>query len=251
MLKLFLVIGISLFLFSCADNAKNSKQKITKETYQGKIDSYSNIIIKLILKDNLIYGELNYPNKKDTSSFTLIGEIKSDSTYRIQAFSDSGYVFSIIGFNYLRKTINGTWFSPSELEEQNIELAKLDSEPNNLQMLTNNSDKTGTYFYTYGEANYNGQIELVKLKENTYTFSLIALGRGAAPAIVEIETDTIEITNHEFRYRIKNTDSCSIRVEVYKEFIYVVSEDNSDCFLQYGMNTYPDGFFLKMKTKKD
>ena len=132
MMKLFFVIGISLFLFSCKDNSKNSKQKMTKETYQGKIDSHSNIIIKLILKDNLIYGELNYPNKKDSSSFKLIGEIKSDSTYRIQVFSDSGYVFGIISFNYLRKRINGTWFSPSELQEQNIELAKLDNEPNNL-----------------------------------------------------------------------------------------------------------------------
>ena len=249
MMKLFFVIGISLFLFSCKDNSKNSKQKMTKETYQGKIDSHSNIIIKLILKDNLIYGELNYPNKKDSSSFKLIGEIKSDSTYRIQVFSDSGYVFGIISFNYLRKRINGTWFSPSELQEQNIELAKLDNEPNNLQMLTNDSDKTGTYFYTFGEATYNGQIELVKLKDNIYSFSLFAVGRGAAPAIVEIETDTIEITKHEFKYRIKNTDSCSIRVELYKEFINVVSEDNSDCFLQYGMNTYPDGYYLKLKTK--
>ncbi|MGN7866307.1 hypothetical protein [Chryseobacterium sp. 22458] len=223
------------------------KSQGTKEiSWKGFLNGKTPVFIHYQLDGNLIVGEITYLNTKNKLPIMLLGTIEEDHSYRILEFEKSGNITGVIIGKPTDSAFKGSWFSPKTKKELALNLVKKDTALASRQTEAKLDDVFGKYHYQYGDAGYQGDMEIKKLPDSKAVFGITSVTSEPARNLAQIDDDTISLKTTSFTYKLSDTEDCEFRVKFYKGFA-VVQYTKGVCSGQFGMNATVEGIYIKTK----
>jgi len=249
-----------IFLISCNSKKEENNAPVDKEInslevikkkekdicWTGTLNSKIPIFLHYQIIDNFIIGEITYLNTEERKPITVAGKFENESL-RIMEFKKNGNITGIIsGISTNNENFKGSWFSPKTKKELSLELTKSDSIIYSKNVNTEIDNIYGEYHYQYSESGYQGDVTLTKIDNQKASFNIFSVTGAPSRNIAEIETDTIKLDTTKFIYNLPESDDCEIKVQFYKDFLYI-NYTKGYCEGQFGHNATIEGIFIKTK----
>jgi hypothetical protein len=253
------VFVLLLILFSCnhhqqkvdvADNVISEKHTTLIESkkevcWKGTLNGRVPFLIHYQIDSNLIIGQIIYLNTKDKLPIKLLGTIEEDKSYRLLEFDKNGNITGVLTGTPKQEKLVGNWYATKNNKEIPFELKKIDTIIKVENYETNKFNLVGEYQYQYGEKGYQGYLSIKKITDDKISINISSVTNEPSRNIAELITDTI-IANTTFTYKIPESDSCEIKVNLFKDFAFI-KYTKGYCYGQFGHNATIDGIFLKTK----
>lgn len=248
-----------IFLISCnnkkeenntpADKEINSpeviKEKEKNICWTGTLNSKIPIFLHYQIVDDLIIGEITYLNTEERKPITIIGTFENENI-RILEFENNGNITGVISGIPNNKNFKGSWFSPKTKKELSLELIKSDSIIYSKHVNTEIDNIYGEYHYQYSESGYQGDVTLTKIDNQNASLNIFSVTGAPSRNMADMETDTIKLDKTKFIYNLPDSDDCEIKVQFYKDFLYI-NYTKGYCEGQFGHNATIEGIFIKKK----
>ena len=215
-------------------------------SWKGLLNGKTPVFMHYQLDGNLVVGEITYLNTKNKLPITILGTIEDDHSYRILEFEKSGNITGIITGKPTDGTFTGSWFSPKTKKELVLNLVKKDTAVISKHTEAKLDDIFGHYHYQYGDAGYQGDLEIKKLPDSKAVFGITSVTGEPARNLAQIDEDTISLKTTGFTYKLSDAEDCEFRVKFYKGFA-VVQYTQGACSGQFGMNATVEGIYVKAK----
>ncbi|MFM2387823.1 MAG: hypothetical protein RL660_2580 [Bacteroidota bacterium] len=242
----YLLIGLVVF-FAC--NTSSTNRDIAKlHLFECYTSDSTKLDIQLLEHDSVISGIMRLPSHSRDSSLVLIADEKTrDTTLRLTAYNKLGDVQAILILPCTGNTATGEFYKLTEHKPSILTCTYATRDTVVKKPITDAAiNYSGQYQYSFGTNQYSGILELVRIHDSHYVFSLLALGRGEAPPIAAIEADTIVISGSQFTYKHKSCKNCVIKVRLNEKFCIVNYLQAEDCYSAVGNGASLAGNFIKI-----
>lgn len=209
----------------------------------GMIDSKIPVRLCYQRFEEVLVGEIWYPNSKDPSSIPIIGEITNENYVELREFNNKGMITGHIAGIPLEKEFNPEWFNPAN---QRMRMMKLTSLDTFVQIYTIDAEVKslkGTYHYAFGPKGYSGDLEVLNAAESKVEVRMLSTtGDLAGYNIAELPQASGKLNKNIAKIKYPYNEACEITIYFFKQFARV-KEDN--CNGEFGHNATLQGIYFK------
>lgn len=232
-----------------SDSEDPPKKEIVNNglAWRGTINQKIPVFVHFQQDDQIVVGTITYLNTKAKDAIKLIGTFDKESGYYLREFDQKGNITGIISGNQVDDSFTGRWYAPGRENKWTLYLTRSDTLIPSPKIKADMTNIFGNYYYQFGEAGYQGSLQLSPEVNDKLSFSLSSMTQAPARNMADISA-TVELNNAEFLYRISeqgDETDCTCKVKFYKDFAYVkYTKDN--CLGIFGHRATVEGVFLKL-----
>ncbi|HMP29520.1 MAG TPA: hypothetical protein PKD85_07960 [Saprospiraceae bacterium] len=232
--------GVSLEL------STNIQKNVNVSCWKGLIDAKIAVELCYQFFDDIVFGEILYPQSKTPIPIQVIGTIAEDSKYiELREFDRKGLITGLISGIPLDDEFNPEWFNPSTQKARRMTLVPLDTLVQDYNINGIIDEVKGQYYYAYGPKGYSGDLEVLNKVGNEIQVRMLSTtGETSGYNIAELELTSAILNKNLAKVNYPYNDECKIYIAFYKNFAYV---KQAFCDGEFGHNATLEGIYYKLK----
>lgn len=222
-------------------------EKATKNMYSftGNINANIPVFIWFKIYDSVIKGQVTYIKSKSHTPIEIRGIVSEDGI-RIHEFEKDGNVTGTFMGKLTDDSFTGTWYGSKRDNEFTFQLQVKDTTLSTIDSSFEPLGLSGAYRYQFGNDGAQGSVHIDELANNAYSASISCVTSGPAYNLADLKIDSFVFANNSYNYKMAETDNCSFRIRIFKDFLVINYIGNQyDC--GFGNNAFVEGVFLKTK----
>lgn len=243
---------------ACSSSQKETSKEESPEmsdtrfsvfAWEGFINGKIPVFLQYQLDSTLLMGEITYLNTKNKTPIKILGGL--DGEYlRLIEFCSDGNITGIMIAKSEQEKLEGTWISPSSGTDYDLRLSLKDTLIESTEM-TYENDIPGTYYFQFGKNGRSGELEIERIDDKRVAFFILGMtDQNQGPNLAEVDKDTVELVGNSFVYKLPYSDSCSFKVEFFRNFA-VINYLGDQCHNQFGHNATIEGLYLKVDDENE
>jgi hypothetical protein len=194
--------------------------------------------------DDILVGEILYPDSKTPEGIPIIGVINENKYIELREFDKKGIITGYISGIPLDNYFNPEWFNPAGQKMRRMRLSYSDSIITPVTIEADLSSLEGKYFYSFGPNGYSGDLEILNQRGSEMQVRILSTtGDLSGYNIAELELVSASLSQNIAIIRYPFNEECLITLYFYKDFIKVKEEN---CLGEFGHNATLEGIFYKV-----